>query len=362
MKFIYFFIIIDILLSSISYIYCRLNFGFAKTWSFFLCCLFLAINMIGSRLLPESTPLILLKASSWLSGLWLAFIYYSVILALIHSLIWLGGKLFSVQLPNYKIACAGLLCMLAFITWGNFRAFNPVIRTEEIATAKLPTNTNYKIVLVSDIHLGRLLGKSYAENLVEKINAQEPDLVLLAGDILDEKLLYVKEQDSLSPLSKLKVPLGVYAAYGNHDYLDKPAVWQEMLEANNINVLRDANAIVGNNLKITGLNDFSRNRSTASLEKLSADNANYYSIVIDHQPRKMEAASSAGYDLYVAGHTHTGQLFPNRLVTKKMYKLDYGRKEFGNLTAITSNGYGFWGVPVRTEVAPELVVINLKSK
>ena len=70
----------------------------------------------------------------------------------------------------------------------------------------------------------------------------------------------------------------------------------------------------------------------------------------------------SSYDLYVAGHTHTGQLFPNRLVTKKMYKLDYGRKEFGNLTAITSNGYGFWGVPVRTEVAPELVVINLKSK
>lgn len=362
MKFIYFFIIIDILLSSISYIYCRLNFGFAKTWSFFFCCLFLAINMIGSRLLPESTPLILLKASSWLSGLWLAFIYYSVILALIHSLIWLGGKLFSVQLPNYKIACAGLVCMLAFITWGSFRAFNPVIRTEEIATAKLPANTNYKIVLVSDIHLGRLLGKSYSENLVEKINAQEPDLVLLAGDILDEKLLYVKEQDSLSHLAKLKAPLGVYAAYGNHDYLDKPTVWQEMLEANNINVLRDANAIVDNKLKVTGLNDFSRNRSTASLEKLSAENANYYSIVIDHQPRKMEAASSAGYDLYVAGHTHTGQLFPNRLVTKKMYKLDYGRKEFGNLTAITSNGYGFWGVPVRTEVAPELVVINLKSK
>ena len=103
-------------------------------------------------------------------------------------------------------------------------------------------------------------------------------------------------------------------------------------------------------------------KSIASLEKLSADNANYYNIVIDHQPRKMEAASSAGYDLYVAGHTHTGQLFPNRLITKKMYRLDYGRKEFGNLTAITSNGYGFWGVPVRTEVAPELVVINLKAK
>ena len=361
MKFVYFFIIIDFLLSSISYIYCRQNFGFAKTWSFFFCYLFLAVNMVGSRFLPESTPLFLLKASSWLSGLWLAFLYYSVILALFHCLLWLGGKLCSVQLPNYKIACAGLLCVLTFIAWGSFRAFNPNIRTEEITTTKLPANTNYKIVLVSDIHLGRILGKPYAEELVQKINAQEPDLVLLAGDILDEKLLYVKEQDSLSPLANIKSKLGVYAAYGNHDYLDKPLDWQKMLEANKINVLRDASIIVDDKLKVTGLNDFSRNRSNVSLEKLSAENDKYYSIVIDHQPRKMEAAATEGYDLYVAGHTHTGQLFPNRLVTQKMYKLDYGRKEFGNLTAITSNGYGFWGTPVRTEVAPEMIVIKIKS-
>ena len=178
---------------------------------------------------------------------------------------------------------------------------------------------------------------------------------------MDEKIAYVVEQDSLSPLAKLKAPLGVYAAYGNHDYLDKPLLWQQMLEANNIKVLRDASLIVDNTLKVTGLNDFSRNRSIATLEKLSANNESYYSILIDHQPRKLEPASAAGYDLYVAGHTHTGQLFPNRLVTKKMYKLDYGRKDFGKMTAITSNGYGFWGPPVRTELAPELVVINLKA-
>ena len=361
MKFIYFFIVIDFLLSSISYIYCRQNFGFAKTWNFFFCYVFFAVNMIGSRLLPESMPLLLLKASSWLSGLWLAFIYYSVILAIFHSLIWLGGKLFSTQLPNFKIACVGLIFVISFVAWGTYRAFNPVVRTEAITTSKLPANTNYKIVLVSDVHLGRILGNSYAKNLVEKINAQEPDLVLLAGDILDEKIAYVVEQDSLSPLAKLKAPLGVYAAYGNHDYLDKPLLWQQMLEANNIKVLRDASLIVDNTLKVTGLNDFSRNRSIATLEKLSANNESYYSILIDHQPRKLEPASAAGYDLYVAGHTHTGQLFPNRLVTKKMYKLDYGRKEFGKMTAITSNGYGFWGPPVRTELAPELVVINVKA-
>ena len=113
---------------------------------------------------------------------------------------------------------------------------------------------------------------------------------------MDEKIEYVVEDDSLSPLANIKAPLGVYAAYGNHDYLDKPQVWQKMLEANNITVLRDTSILVDGKLKITGLNDFSRNRSTASLEKLSSKNEDYYSILIDHQPRKMEAASSAGYD------------------------------------------------------------------
>jgi predicted MPP superfamily phosphohydrolase len=90
------------------------------------------------------------------------------------------------------------------------------------------------------------------------------------------------------------------------------------------------------------------------LQALSVDNDKYYSILIDHQPRRMDAAAEAGYDMYLAGHTHTGQMFPNRLVTQRMYKLDYGLARFGDLTAVVSNGYGFWGPPVRTELKPEI--------
>ena len=92
MKFIYFFIVIDILLTSITYIYYRQNFAFAKTWSFFFVYLALAVNAVGSRLLPETAPFFILKASSWLSGLWIAFMYYSLMLALLHTLLWLGSK------------------------------------------------------------------------------------------------------------------------------------------------------------------------------------------------------------------------------------------------------------------------------
>lgn len=362
MKVILFIGTVDLLLSTITYIYYRQSFSFAKSWLFAAVYLLLAINTVGSRLLPESTSAFLLKLSAWGSGFWIAFLYYSMLLALGHGLLYLASKVLGFTLPSAKIAAAGLACILCFIAWGSFRAFSPTLRTEDITTSKLPAGTSYKVVLVSDIHLGRILARTYSEELVQRINAQQPDFVLIAGDLLDERIAYVEQEDSLAPLATIKAPKGVFAAYGNHDYIDRPQLWQDMLEAAKITVLRDSSFVVDGKIKISGLNDFSHNRSTLTLEQQAAGNDAYYSILIDHQPRKIDAAASAGYDLYVAGHTHTGQLFPNRMVTKRMYKLDYGRADFGGLTAITSNGYGFWGPPVRTEVKPELIVINIKGR
>ena len=178
--------------------------------------------------------------------------------------------------------------------------------------------------------------------------------------MLDERIFYVEEEDTLSALAQINAP--VYMAFGNHDYLDEPLRWQQMLTDKGFHILRNTDTIIDNKIKITGIDDYSKNRTNSQLINLSSQNKDYYSILLDHQPRRMDAAATAGYDLYLAGHTHTGQLFPNRLVTKKMYKLDYGRTNFGNLTTITNNGYGFWGPPVRTEVAPEMVVLELRGK
>lgn len=360
MRVVFFIGSVGIILSLISYIYYRQNFGFARTLPFALAYLALAANTVISRLLSESTPALLLKLSAWLSGLWIAFIYYSSLLAIFHLLFWIISKLTAWQLPSAKLAAAGFFFIIAFICWGTYRAFHPVIRTEHIATDKLPAGQHTKIVLLSDIHLGRILGRDYAERLAARVNEQKPDLVLIAGDILDERIAYVLQEDALSPFKKISAPLGIWAAYGNHDYLDRPSAWKQLLAASNINVLQDESRYIGQ-LKLTGLNDYSRSSNSKVLTALSKDNASYYSILLDHQPRRIQSAAAAGYDLYLAGHTHTGQLFPNRLVTQNMYPLDYGRKEFGSLTAITSNGYGFWGPPVRTELAPEIVIIDLQS-
>lgn len=350
---------VNVLLLITTYIYYRCNLPLAQGWAFGLVYAFLALNNIFSRALPETMPALLTKISAWLGGVWMAFAFYSLLWALLHLLCWIGAKLIGWQLPSNKIAALGVVLVSAFVAWGSYKAYHPVIRTERITTAKLPAGEEYKIAFLSDIHLGRILGRSYAETLVQRVNQLQPELVLIAGDVLDEKLAYVQQEDSLAPLGELKAPKGVFMAYGNHDYLDRPQLWQTMLEEQGIKVLRDRSVIVDQQLKLTGLEDFRINKDSAALERLSQDNNKYYSIVLDHQPRKMLAADKAGYDLYLAGHTHTGQLFPNRLITKKMYLLDYGRASFGSLTAITNNGYGFWGPPIRTEQAPEIVVIQL---
>lgn len=362
MRIIFFIGIVDLLLSTIGYLYYRHNLPWGRSSWFTLAYLLLTLNAIVSRALSPTLPHFLVKLSAWAEGLWVAFGYYTLLFALVHFVLWLIFKLLTFSLPLGKIAMVTLVASCLTVTFGSLRAFAPVVRTEHIVTSKLPAGTSYRLALISDVHLGRILGRSYAEKLVHRINQLEPDAVLIAGDLIDERITYVEEENSLAALAKLNAPKGVYLAFGNHEYIDNPALWHKMVQANGIKVLMDASTVIDGRIKLTGLNDYSRNRDLSSLKALAWENDKYYSILIDHQPRKMETAAAEGYDLYLSGHTHTGQLFPNRQVTKRMYQLDYGRRDFGKLIAITSSGYGFWGPPVRTEAAPEIVLIELNGK
>ena len=364
MRIIFFIGTVDLLLSSIGFFYYRHNLPWGRSSWFTLLYLALTINAIFSRALSPNLPHMLVKLSAWLEGLWVAFGYYTLLFSLLHLLIWLISKALPLQLPFAKIAMITLVASCLTVTFGSLNAFRPVVRSEKIITNKLPAGTSYKLALISDVHLGRILGRSYAEKLTQRLNELQPDAVLIAGDLIDERIAYVEEENSLAALAKLTAPKGVFLAFGNHEYIDDPGRWQKMVEANGIRVQRDASTIIDGKLKITGLNDFrySKGKGPKAIQTLAWENDKYYSVLIDHQPRRMLGAAHLGYDLYLSGHTHTGQLFPNRLITKRMYLLDYGRQSFGKLTAITSSGYGFWGPPVRTEVAPEIVLIELVGK
>ena len=361
MRIIFFIGTVDLLLSTIGYLYYRSYLPWGRSSWFALAYLALTINAMVSRALSPSLPHFLVKLSAWAEGLWVAFGYYTLLFALVHLVLWLTSKLLPFTLPLGKLAMITLVASCLTVAFGSLNAFRPTVRTEVITTSKLPACTSYKLALISDVHLGRILGRSYAEKLTQRLNELHPDAVLIAGDLIDERIAYVEEENSLAALAKLNAPQGVYLAFGNHEYIDDPVRWQQKVEAHGIKVLRDASTVIDGQLKITGLNDFrfSKGKGPKAIQTLAWENDKYYSVLIDHQPRRMLGAAHLGYDLYLSGHTHTGQLFPNRQITKRMYPLDYGRKEFGKLTAITSAGYGFWGPPVRTEVAPEIVFIEI---
>ena len=113
-------------------------------------------------------------------------------------------------------------------------------------------------------------------------------------------------------------------------------------------------------IHLVGLEDYRNSPGKATLEKHAGKDPDKANVLLEHQPRRFLEAEKAGYDLYMAGHTHGGQQAPLNLVTKRMYLLDYGSKKFGNMMGITSCGYGLWGSPVRIGNTPEIVVITLK--
>lgn len=361
MRAIMFILPITLVFGTLGYVYlrCTMPFVWVRSWQFVAVYLLLAANTVLSRLVPSAWPGVVMQASGYCSGLWIALMFYTILAGAAQLLLYIAGRLSGVALPHGKIALLLLVCGACFTVWGAWRAQSPVLRQEKIVTSKLPADSSCRVLFLTDLHLGQVNGRAYSERLVRRVNALEPDLIVIAGDILDEQQVYVDKQGGLEPLKELRSKYGVYMCYGNHDYIDRPELWQKKLQQAGIRVLRDKSVIVDGRIKLTGLEDYSRRRGDGSIFALSDGNDKYYSILLDHQPRRFAAAQQAGYDLYLAGHTHTGQLWPNRWVTRRMYLLDYGRAEFGAMTAVTSGGYGYWGPPVRTETAPEYVLLEL---
>ena len=172
MSVILFISLIDFVLSSLAWVYYSHAFSFMRSAPFIALYVLLMLNTVGSRVLPESLPLPLLKLSAWLSGYWIAFLYYSLLLMVVHGIVYAVLRIFSFKLPFMQFAAAGAIVLVIFVAWGSWRAFSPVVRTETVVTDKLSSDKQYKIVLISDIHLGRELGYDYSKGLVELVNAQ----------------------------------------------------------------------------------------------------------------------------------------------------------------------------------------------
>ncbi len=257
------------------------------------------------------------------------------------------------------VALATTLVVIA----GSANSLFPRAREARIELAR-GSGAPLRVVFFSDLHMGPLVGNGRVRDLVKRINALNPDIVLLGGDIVDEDVSRLAEEKMAEALGQLCPRLGCFAVTGNHEYYAGEEEAVSYLESAGVRVLRDEAVTVESRLVIAGRKDRTAGRfgeRRLSLEEiLSKIPGGLPVLLLDHQPRDLREAESAGVDLQLSGHTHNGQLFPFNLVTRRLFEVSQGWKTLGRTTVLVSTGVGTWGPPMRTSSAPEIWLLELR--
>lgn len=333
--------------------------------------LFLASSFVAGRILEKVWLSPVSDFFTWTGSFWLALMLYFFLIVLAVDLVRLVDH-FTGFLPeinqNFKsrFLIASILTVFVIVAAGHINALTPQIRKLEITLPKKSErNSEMTIAFASDIHLGTIVGSRRAAGFANRVNALNPDLILLGGDILDEDLAPVLRLNIGDSLRKLKAPMGVIGITGNHEYIGGAEKAIKYLEEHGIMMLRDSSIVLPNDVVIIGREDRDMSRFEGKTRKKVSDLVNSAgsglpTIMLDHQPFELDAKVKEGVDLTMSGHTHHGQMWPLSYVTKAIYEVSWGYAKRGNMHIYVSSGYGSWGPAVRIGNRPEIVFITLK--
>ncbi len=243
---------------------------------------------------------------------------------------------------------------------GHLNVLHPVVRHLYIDLPKGSSpRDSLKMVLVSDLHLGEVVGKEQARLLVRLSNEQRPDLVVMAGDIVDYESRFAENARIEEDFRRLRAPLGVYTTYGNHEYRANRFAKERWFRKFSI-LLKDSVASPDSSFYLVGRDDFI-NRKRLPLRRLVAGlDETKPLIVVDHQPWSFSELRMNHADLGLHGHTHNGQLWPYSLWLKLFYECPYGYYSKGGTQHYVSSGYGCAGPAYRVGTHSELVVLHIR--
>ncbi|MEK0313912.1 metallophosphoesterase [Cohnella sp. 56] len=295
------------------------------------------------------------------------FEYAVLLLPVADLVVWLcyaNGAPYKMTVEATGFVVAVLL--LACFAWGTWNAWTPIVRRYDIDVAKAAGGRRrLDIVLVSDLHLGNIVGNRHLDRLLPRVADIKPDLILLAGDVLDDVIEPFVRNKMGDKLGQLSAPLGVYAVLGNHEYYGGHIEeYVGRMAALGIPVLRDEWATPGGIVQVVGRKDKSAEAMDPEgrkpvAELLAGLDRALPIVLMDHQPYGYAVAAEAGVDILVSGHTHRGQFAPNHWITRRIFELDWGYLRKGKLHAVVSSGFGTWGPPVRLASRSEIVHLSV---
>lgn len=274
----------------------------------------------------------------------------------------------------YESGIVPIILTAIILAYGYWNMNDIVEKGYKIYTNKNIRDEGYRVAMISDLHYGTVMNREKLQAVCNDIEEAEPDIVVLCGDIVDEKTTVEQMKEATEILGDIKSKYGVFYIYGNHDdarYSSIPSYTKDELKnellSNNIHVLVDESYEINDDFVIVGRDDegFSKEEGRKSSEDLIANiDKSKFILLLDHQPSELNLNSSLGYDLQLSGHTHKGQIWPAGLISElfNFNELEYGYKKIGDYEIIVSSGISGWNYPIRTGSKSEYLIIDIEKQ
>ncbi|WP_419081248.1 metallophosphoesterase [Ruminococcus sp.] len=347
--------------------------------------LFMALSPVIAFLLPKSAVAIVIRR---ISTYWIGIMLYSLLYVVLFDLLRLIAKhtklkntlLFSrgsvISIGSVVVACAVATCL-----YGIFNARNIKVNEYSVTVNKsCGSDKHLKAVLVADLHMGYAIGVDHITNMVEKINEQDADIVIIAGDIFDNSYDGMDDPEGIkAQLKSIKSKYGVYAVYGNHDIDEKILMgftfdWggkqlnsekmTNFIKECNIKLINDESVLINDEFYLVGRRDTDKpgteDGTRAEISELTKDLDKTKPIfVLSHEPDELQKTADAGADIDFSGHTHDGQLFPGNLTIGLFWENPCGMIKKDNMYSIVTSGVGVYGTFMRVGTDAEICSVDI---